>query len=586
MQSTPTTTTTTTDVPFVRMEDEGTIVSTSAEPSTALVEHHEGAGISMVPLDSISKDETKGSNLGIIGTREGGMEGFNDLKVHQGHADFDLELQQVSNSKWNFGKTKRSVIKVIYLSIFAILGALVRVMMAQLFGEDCENAGTIGWLKAGQPLCVTADGDTSLEGGIIFADLPANLLGSFIMGLMQTTDTMDLPKTFPIAWLGEKHPFQSFDVIHIAITVGFCGSLTTFSSWNSEMILMMLGADGDRGSLIFRGLLGYFIGLETALASFILGKNVAKYLHSSVNRALQHEAMEIKKKRECGWYINTQLSDFERRFLSELEMGEFEIYINPIASGFLSRWRESTRDHRRVGNRMLPLLTDIEYQALVIDEDPEQDMVVSAMMAKWDLDALNKWRESKREMDIRAEVFEPNDFSFKNAFGILFLLLASITVGLCFLTNEDESTIIYRMMLYSLLFAPIGALLRHKMSHWNGKWTRHSWFPLGTFSANFVGCIISALGIGLEYRLNGLDGFWTIGTLRAIRVGLAGSLSTVSTFICEFATQLSSENPIKGYTYAFVSIITCGLVCAISYFSVTYNMETVLYYHNANGYGY
>jgi len=58
-------------------------------------------------------------------------------------------------------------------------------------------------------------------------------------------------------------------VIHLAIRTGFCGSLTTFSSWNSEMVILMLGA-GHRQSLVFRGLLGYFIGIETGLAYFCL----------------------------------------------------------------------------------------------------------------------------------------------------------------------------------------------------------------------------------------------------------------------------------------------------------------------------
>ena len=45
-------------------------------------------------------------------------------------------------------------------------------------------------------------------------------------------------------------------------------SLTTFSSWNSEMVILMLGA-GHRQSLVFRGLLGYFIGIETGLGMYI-----------------------------------------------------------------------------------------------------------------------------------------------------------------------------------------------------------------------------------------------------------------------------------------------------------------------------
>lgn len=39
-----------------------------------------------------------------------------------------------------------------YISLAAIAGSLLRVVMAQLFGEACANPGTVGWLSAGAPL--------------------------------------------------------------------------------------------------------------------------------------------------------------------------------------------------------------------------------------------------------------------------------------------------------------------------------------------------------------------------------------------------------------------------------------------------
>ena len=69
------------------------------------------------------------------------------------------------------------------------------------------------------------------------------------------------------------------DVIHLAIRTGFCGSLTTFSSWNSEMVILMLGTGHRKSSLVFRGLLGYFIGIETALGK-CKSKNKLIYYYS------------------------------------------------------------------------------------------------------------------------------------------------------------------------------------------------------------------------------------------------------------------------------------------------------------------
>lgn len=50
-----------------------------------------------------------------------------------------------------------------------MLGTFLRIAMAQLFGDECANPGTVGWLAASSPLCVTKDGESEREGGIVFA---------------------------------------------------------------------------------------------------------------------------------------------------------------------------------------------------------------------------------------------------------------------------------------------------------------------------------------------------------------------------------------------------------------------------------
>ncbi len=456
------------------------------------------------------------------------------------------------------------------MSIFAMFGALLRMVLAQLFGEECKNPGTIGWLKAGQPLCVTADGETSISGGIIFADLPANLLGSFIMGLMQGADTMDLPKPLPIAWLNENHPFQSDHTIHLAIRTGFCGSLTTFSSWNSEMVMMFLGEDSDKGSLLFRALFGYVIGVETCIASFILGKNIARYIFSSVNPVLNVEASETAKVRQYGVYINTELADYERRFLSGFDMGQYEIHINADAAFQLEKWKVSTDECRRNGHRLLPLLTDVEYQTMVLDEPLPRDLIEPAIEAGWDIDAIEKWVYFKRNLDeLRGGgLHSPSEFKFLPALSIFFALFSSCFFGLFLLGSGDAYTVTYRTMLYACLLAPTGALLRWKLSYFNGRISKFNWFPLGTFSANVLGSLLSASMIALETHLYGYKSFWAVGTARAIKVGFTGCLSTVSTFVAEASGFLKSSNPIRAYIYIVISIACSALLGALSFLAI------------------
>lgn len=63
----------------------------------------------------------------------------------------------------------KTITTVLYMSVFAVLGSLLRIVLAQLFGEECKNPGTVGWLAAASPLCVTADGEVDEVNGIIFA---------------------------------------------------------------------------------------------------------------------------------------------------------------------------------------------------------------------------------------------------------------------------------------------------------------------------------------------------------------------------------------------------------------------------------
>lgn len=498
-----------------------------------------------------------------------------NLLVYSGHGDLDIDqyLSDVSKSTWSFGRAKRAVILVLYVSVYSIFGCLIRIIIAQYFGYECDNAGELGLLKSVQPLCVDANGKTSILGEIIFADFPANLLGSFLLGFMQSTSTMNLPKTFPIAWLGEKHPFQSYDVIHFALNVGFCGSLSSFSALNSDMVAMIIGADSERGSLVFRGLLGYFIGIETALASFTIGKNLAKYLHSFKNPALYKESIEMKKQQARGVYINTEVSDFERQFLSEFDMAEYTIQLSrPNAEQHLKSWRDSTQDARRVGHHMLPLLTEIEYQAMVLDE-VDKEYYDSGVNENWDMKALKKWCIAKREMGLRISHIEPREFRFLYALNITLLVLAALILVLFLLKNDGIRFATFREMIYASFSAPFGSLLRWKISTWKGKWARLSWFPLGSFLVNLLGCLISTFCIAIDYRMIGSKNTFMIGAFRSLKVGFAGTLSTISLLISEFERMLKSDQPLHGYLYICSSVCCCCILSAIAFFAVTYEYE-------------
>ena len=72
--------------------------------------------------------------------------------------------------------------------------------------------------------------------------------------------------------------------------------------------------------------------------------------------------------------------------------------------------------------------------------------------------------------------------------------------------------------------------------------------------------------IGGEYDIEGSTAydasvFWGVGTIRAIKVGFAGSLTTVSTFVAEITGFMNKTD--HAYPYIFTTISAC---CGIASF--------------------
>jgi fluoride ion exporter CrcB/FEX len=136
-------------------------------------------------------------------------------------------------------------VDALYISSLALWGNVVRVYLGRLMGTDCED-GDLAPDDFGthffQRVCITAGGMTTQTGGAVFRDLPANLLGCFLMGILAatTTTTAAAMSSSPLPWLPKDHPLQLHRALHTGLGVGFCGCLTTFSSWNTQMVTMMV----------------------------------------------------------------------------------------------------------------------------------------------------------------------------------------------------------------------------------------------------------------------------------------------------------------------------------------------------------
>lgn len=532
------------------------------------------------PIDSSFKDEETG----------GGGSAYAPLESETSPPPPPLRSPRNDDLffSWMSDAKRKLIIQVSYLSVFAVLGTLLRIVLAQIFGEECKNPGSVGWLAAAEPLCVTADGQAEFEGsGIVFADLPANLLGSFIMGFFLAGGALGLPtERLSVAWLRPDSPFQSWDVLHLAIRTGFCGSLTTFSSWNSEMVVMIYGTGQmNARSQLLRAVFGYVIGMETALGSFVFGKNMATWIFRRVNPELAREGEATDAARERGVWIDRTLPDFERRYLPDLDV-ERVSYYDADAVVHLERWRASTANSRRVGDKNLGTLKEIEAEALVRgNASVPLELRSAGEKAGWNVNELEAWVDAKRRTESATGASaaldgeethpqtrrEPAHVSLNVAVPLFITVFTGLALGVVFHDGYDAPSITYRTMWYASLWAPLGALLRWHLSKYNGKLPGYwSWFPAGTLAANLLGSIVSISMISAELKLSGVEGFWVMGTLRAVKVGFSGCLTTVSTFVSEVTVHMKKPHQYRGYKYILISLGLCCLFGVAIYGWIVY----------------
>jgi fluoride ion exporter CrcB/FEX len=124
------------------------------------------------------------------------------------------------------------------------------------------------------------------------------------------------------------------------------------------------------------------------------------------------------------------------------------------------------------------------------------------------------------------------------------LLTAAFIVG-----DAVEGITFYRQMWMSLMLAPLGALLRWKLSEFNT-----DGFPRGTLAANITAAGLYALlqVLTLRYGSNAL-GTWASKLLSTLEIAFCGSLSTVSTLIKEIT---DAPSPAKGHLYGLTTIVS------------------------------
>uniref|UniRef100_A0A6T9ZMC4 Fluoride ion transporter CrcB n=1 Tax=Pseudo-nitzschia delicatissima TaxID=44447 RepID=A0A6T9ZMC4_9STRA len=325
----------------------------------------------------------------------------------------------------------RHVQLMISLALFSYLGQFSRYFIEHIFGKACHKPETVGWDPIWS-MCTSSPGTTESTGGAFFTDLPTNIIGCFLMGLLVSGDGESISVNLPMAGLPRHHFFQNWVVTHVGLRTGFCGALTTFASWNTQMVVMICGGRAtDLGySQWMSAIWGYVLGFYASLQSYQFGVAVAYALSRWYNPHLAREADRIVDKKAIGVLIHRDLPDFERRFLHDivfenqhhqdasnddslLKYGKcsYEAYYDNHIH-HLRAWKETTDSHRHgfrggfenVKKSYVSDLHEIEKTILVHRMEPRQELLEIARDAGWDVGALRNWISALTREEQRIQI--------------------------------------------------------------------------------------------------------------------------------------------------------------------------------------
>jgi fluoride ion exporter CrcB/FEX len=213
---------------------------------------------------------------------------------------------------------------------------------------------------------------------------------------------------------------------------------------------------------------------------------------------------------------------------------------------FVWRCRREKRQDERRGYGIQLQTSDEEIQASNFIRSP--DSLQGPSVDSADDSHVSITQKMSRTKGLRTVHDEESEVpSIRAIFTALFItcLVAQLTSLTFFKKPED------RLLALSLLFSPLGVLVRWRMMKFN------SWrpgFPLGTFACNVTACALSGT---LGTLIAGKPGPRERIALVSIIAGFGGTLSSVARFIVEI---LSLIDPIlfrlDGIYYAFASVGT------------------------------
>jgi len=445
---------------------------------------------------------------------------------------------------------------LVHLGFWGQMGVMVRFWITTALEAFCKSD-----VSGKSEDCWSEDGTIREFVGTMLC----NMIGSFLMGFLTENRAhllwFEAPH-LPLSFLPKDHPFQKFDALLTGLRVGFCGCLTTYATWGTQMVVLV-----SRGAILSL-VLGFFTQMSVVLTCFVLGEHTAIGLHMLVDN--KHRDRHERGKLWHKMYTNILLTDKKKNrpahrdpiAIIHMDKGD-KISIRRVQSNDKVT-TESWDAHGTVALLSCNIRKAVEATAECPDPDQqvmrnsadsllEMDSSEDGLIHREDLTSGNALRYRRtKQMVLSWNIF--------NAF--MFFVFTALWAWLL----AVDTDYIRRRCWISLLFSPLGCISRWKACRsLNGimKGRSFRWFPLGTFSINVVATTITCIVLAIrnEFCISIYNMYWASIVMNGIETGFNGSLSTVSTFVSEVQKyMLEFPRNHKGWLYMSATFVSSTLI--------------------------
>jgi fluoride ion exporter CrcB/FEX len=185
-------------------------------------------------------------------------------------------------------------------------------------------------------------------------------------------------------------PEAMSDDLMLGLRDGFCGAVSSFSSWNSAMVNLL------RGGQVGEALVGYVLGLQLPIVAYRFGQHIAVYIF--IMRARRETRVDERR----GYGIRVSQNEFSEGADEPDEEDPMSL-ASQESNGYLPKL-SNARDIpsvRAVVTALFLLAVVTQGTSLSFFSDPEHQQLALSLLfsplgvlARWRLSKYNNWRPS------------------------------------------------------------------------------------------------------------------------------------------------------------------------------------------------